>query len=473
MNPRLAAVLSPCFLLTACDGAGSSPVDDTGGGTGTTPLEIPEDNVANALGDCLGYYRPPEEYPNQLAQGTELQRYTLQDPQAACNDGSPAVMYVRAATSDALADVWSIHLQGGGGCSSYLSCAIRWCGLDYYDSSKMSSVGLPLEIGAFGIFDADPANVLAGANQVFFYYCTSDSWRGQGSAAYDPDDLEIPAELPVELPEELPSYTMFRRGHTIVASGLDELEAGVVADDGEALPSLADASLVIWNGTSGGSVGARAHADYVRARLAPRGTEVVAIFDAANFPLSEHMPEPYASALDELKAQGWQQSQDTDDTLPFMDESCWEHLGGTADEGDCHDLDYVAMNHITTPFFMRQDLRDLGGGPELIGMPEDDYQESVVSMLEALADLPTTAVEGDAIEVVPGAYGPNCAQHVALESTSWWAVSTLQDDGGAEWSFQQAVLAWKDGQSIALIDAPNSGNADGPGSTCAAVDDER
>ncbi len=453
------------LLLLACAADRPAPP--------VAPVEIPEDNVASALGDCLGAYRAPPEYPNQLASGAELQRYTLRDPEAVCNDGTPAVMYVRGYTDPALADTWSIHLQGGGGCGSYASCAIRWCGLDYYDASKMSSRDLPPSIAGFGIFDEDPLNQLAGANQAFFYYCSSDAWRGEGTATYDPDDLEIPAELPVALPADLPDYSMFRRGHTILASGVDELSGGLVADGGEELPPLDQASLVVFNGTSGGSVGARANADYVRERLSASGAEVVAVFDAAFVPLSEGLPEPYASALDDLKAAGWQQALETEDPLPFMDASCWAHLGGTADEERCYDADYLMLNHITTPFFVRQDLRDIGGAAETIGIPDADFQPAAVALLESLADLQRTAVEGGDIAVAPGAYGPNCAQHVALESTSWWAVGSVRDGAGAEWTFQQAALAWYAGAEISVVDAPNGGAGSGPRSTCPGVEDER
>lgn len=485
MNQSRSTFLVCSLLLVACGKRTPAPSGDSGADSGqdtgtdtgtdtgedTAPIEVPADNVSIAVGDCLGYYREPEEYPNQLARGNELQRYTLKDPEAVCNDGSRAVMYVRAATDAALANTWSIHLQGGGGCGSYLTCAMRWCGLDYYDSSKMSSNNLPLEIDGFGIYDASATNGLAGANQVFFYYCSSDAWRGEGSAAYNPDGLEIPGDLPVELPDGLPDYTIFRRGHTILASGLDELAGGLVADDGEALPALDAATLVVFNGTSGGSTGARANADYVRERLAP--SEVVAIFDAAINPSPEFLSEPYVTALETYRAQGWQQSQETDDVRPFMDETCWDELGGTAEEGQCYNLDYVMMNHITTPFFVRQDLRDLGDAVTAIGLPEDDFERGIADTLSSLADLQSTATEGPNMAVVPGAYGPNCAQHVALESTRWWAESTVEDGAGTEWSFQQGVLAWYGGAAFAVVDEPNTGSADGPSSTCAEVDEER
>lgn len=42
-----------------------------------------------------------------------------------------------------------------------------------------------------------------------------------------------------------------------------------------------------------------------------------------------------------------------------------------------------------------------------------------------------------------------------------------------EWSFQHAVLAWFQGDPVAVLDAPNTGTEDGPRSTCVGVDDER
>lgn len=453
------------LLLLAC--AAEEPSHD-----GTT-VDTASETIADALGDCAGNYVAPPAYPNQLAAGEELQRYTLREPSAVCNDGTPAVMYVRGYTDEALADTWSIHLQGGGQCSGYASCVVRWCGLDYYDSSKMSSRDLPLDIAGFGIYDAEAPNVLAGANQVFFYYCSSDAWRSQGRAEYSPEGLDLVADSSVELPEELPAYRMYRRGHTILAAGLNELAEGLVADGGETLPPLQEAARVVFSGTSGGSIGARVNADFVRERLAPNGTEVVALFDAAHIPSGDLVTEPHATDLRTQKDLGWSLALETEDRLPYVDESCWQHLGGSEDEGLCFDADYLMLNHITTPFFVRQDLRDLGDAVEGVGLAESQFQEAAVQMLGSLFTIQDTAVEGDAIEVVPGAYGPNCAQHVALESTNWWAVGTVQDEAGVDWSFQHAVLAWYGGASVSVVDEPNGGSGDGPRSTCPRAEDER
>ena len=461
---------------TDADSDSDSDTDtDTDTDADTTPIEVPEDNVTNALDECFGFQREPEEYPNQLVKGTELRRYTLKEPEAVCNDGTRAVMYVRPATDEALAKVWSIHLQGGGACSSYLGCAIRWCGLQYYDYSKMSSRDLPLNIAGFGIFDADEANLLAGANQVYFYYCSSDAWRGVGSASYDADDIEV-EDYGVELGFELPPYTVFRRGHTILEAGLDELSSGITADEPETyelvMPSLDDAELVVFNGTSGGSLGARSNADWVAEKLGDKGATVYAIFDAANVPAGELLPADRAEALEALQDQTWAQLLAAESPLPFTDESCLGYYEGTDDEALCYRPDYLMLHHITTPFFVRQDLRDVTETAEAAGITEDEHQEAVVEMLGAMATLPDTATEGESFTRTPGAYGPNCAQHVALEMSAWWIESQVLDSDGAPWSFQEAVFAWYQGADVAIVDEPVVGAGDGPRSLCAGVDDE-
>jgi hypothetical protein len=117
-TPVLPAILA--LTVAACGNPGQKgdPTEETD----VPPLESLDPGLAEAAGDCLGRQRAPEDYPNQLTAGDELQRFTLDHPQAVCNDGTPAVLYVRPATDPALAKVWSIHVQGGGACSSWAGC---------------------------------------------------------------------------------------------------------------------------------------------------------------------------------------------------------------------------------------------------------------------------------------------------------------------------------------------------------------
>jgi hypothetical protein len=102
----------------------------------------------------------------------------------------------------------------------------------------MSSADLPEKIAGFGICDEDAGNLLSGANHAFFYCCSSDGWGGQGSVRYEPPEAGTEVGNGVEIPDGLPAYTMFTHGHHIGTAAIDEPEAGITADGGEALPPL-------------------------------------------------------------------------------------------------------------------------------------------------------------------------------------------------------------------------------------------
>lgn len=456
------ALALACGTRVDTDVADTDVADtDTDVDTDVDSEAIPADNLVNVLGDCEGLQRAPDAYPNQLIPGEELHRFTLTDPHALCNDGTPGIVYVRPATDDALRDVWSLHLQGGGGCASAEACALRWCGADYYDASKMSSSYGPEAVGAVGIFDADPRNKLAGANHAFFYYCSSDSWGGQGEAHFTSSD------------ERVPDYAMFVRGHVIVEAGIAALEAGVTSDDGVAvMPKLADATQVVLSGTSAGSVGAIAHADWLTARLAPKGIETNAIFDAAITPTRAFWPADLQDDVVATWASQDASTSDERDAPDFVDESCAAWLEGDAEAWECGNSGYVIANHVTTPFFVRNDLRDTGGMAEYVAIAEDDHEVMMRAFLASLAGLRTTAAERADIDFVPGIYAPNCAQHVALETNDWWRVATVAD-GTTPTTYQDAVQRWYTGSAVAILDDAVTGAGDGPRSDCASVDGER
>lgn len=217
--------------------------------------------------------------------------------------------------------------------------------------------------------------------------------------------------------------------------------------------------------------GARTNADWVSERLSADGARVFAIFDAANTPWGDFWAPEWEALYQDRIRQGWEQTLASETPLPFTDASCLDTLGGTEDEWLCWQAEYLTLNHITTPFFLRQDLRDVTDGAESIGIPEDEYEAAVVAMLTAVNDVQSSAAE--TIPVAPGVYGPNCAQHVALESTPWWVDGTVADPDLVEWSFQDAVLAWAQGEAVAVMDEPLAGEGDGPWSACVKTDDER
>jgi hypothetical protein len=102
--------------------------------------------------------------------GIPLLRRTIDTavyPEARCNDGSAAVMYIRPANAAYggnpivnNSSKWVIFLDGGGGCQDTDQCLLeRWCGGggQVFDrAGKMSSLGAQAAIHGFGIFELAP-----------------------------------------------------------------------------------------------------------------------------------------------------------------------------------------------------------------------------------------------------------------------------------------------------------------------------
>ena len=204
--------------------------------------------------------------------------------------------------------------------------------------------------------------------------------------------------------------------------------------------------------------------------LAPSHTKVLGIIDAANDPARDVLPEALKPQWDQVYSQLWTFNQQGRDFRPWTDESCWTINGGGENEWLCGADSYVIRNHVTTPFFLRQDLSDTTGLAEVIGIPLEEYQVYTHDSLVTLPDAGATSVEP--MTVAPGVYGPNCAQHVALETDDWWRVATVEYDGVA-YTFQDAVIRWYQGNPVAVVDLPAAAGEHGAKSDCAAVDGER
>jgi hypothetical protein len=111
-----------------------------------------------------------------------------------------------------------------------------------------------------------------------------------------------------------------------------------------------------------------------------------------------------------------------------VDASCasWHAQFAPATAYLCKDTDHVLRNHLTTPFMVRQGLRDEllsdnaittgvsvpGQGPMTFPL----FARLVRDQLAALGQLPITAEEGVAISTTPAAYGPPCPDHETLSS---------------------------------------------------------
>jgi hypothetical protein len=360
-------------------------------------------------------------------------------------------MYIRPSVGGDAATRWVFYLQGGGSCGTLEQCTIRYCGVEKYTKTKMSSrwAQMVANTDGQGLLDRDGENPFADANLVLMYYCSSDQWMGQKSDSVltDPDD---PSQ----------QYRLHYRGHTIIDAALDLLLAGpVTSEDGLAtVPSLADATAVLWSGTSGGGNGAEQNLDHVAERLAGNGTAVRGVFDA-NLP-----PQP--SDLGDPAAEEAFESYDRDVQWPeiqtaawgaFVDASC--RASHPADEQwRCGENEHVVLHHVTTPFFVRQDLRDrsIGGRYLDAGATEAQLATAYRATLVRVPDIATTGEEGAAVTVPPGVYGPNCGQHVGLSNDEWFNQGTVETAGGAALSFRQALAIWLVGGVVTAIDSQPS-----------------
>ncbi len=371
--------------------------------------------------------------------GTALVKLTLDDPRAVCNDGSPAVAYARAATDNARAKRWVFHLQAGGGCGGYQDCRDRWCGEQgIYDAAKMSSRWAKPTIGEPGLFERVAANPPGQWNQVYVYYCSSDAWTGQAAIDLTSDTGEV--------------YSLNARGHQIIEALLDHLDAGGAQSDDASvtLPTLVDAERILWTGSSAGSGGAMQHLDWVADRYP--AANVAGVFDAAFRP-------DFAAFSDEVEAaaEAFLSANIQAFTIPansFWDTSC--RAAQPVDEPwRCAETREVLLNHMTTPFFQRMDLRDPTASRGLIslGATLPEWSTAMRDGLVALSNIKDTAVEKASITRAPGIYAPSCAQHIALMNDDWYAGSTLADGNSVELTFREALMSWLDGSDVALFDA--------------------
>jgi len=109
------------------------------------------------------------------------QRVSLKDyPNARCNDGTPAIYYLKGGSDP---QTWLVNLQGGGWCWGDDICAWRCSreGTTLCGSKNFPNGEFPSEINLGGIFDDRQENPVRGANKVFVMYCSSDGWMGRSN----------------------------------------------------------------------------------------------------------------------------------------------------------------------------------------------------------------------------------------------------------------------------------------------------
>jgi hypothetical protein len=405
-------------------------------------LDLPL-RVDEVLDDCDGAFVDPGSYPNQLAPGPDMHRIVLDDPAAICNDGSPAPIYVRAATDPAHLDDWIIHLQGGGNCVTREECEVRWCGSGVQDASKMSARWTPETFLGVGLMTADATRSdVAGYNHLYFYSCSSDHWTGQSFAV-----VESPGE---------PAFGVWRMGHAILEAGLARLEGtSAVSDDGtQVMPDLLLADQVVFTGTSAGSMGAQVHLDWVAERWAATSIRLLGVFDALVGPRYVDLDPALAATLEADQAARFAEREAQELVPEFGDESCMA-AAAPEDLWRCTSPADLAYADIDTPFFVRMDLEDATSLHPLL-VAGATTQELVDALAVSFGVLRArTFADGTS----PGIFAPRCARHVGLEAEAYTFDQPIWD-GAADISLHDAILAAMGGAPPDLVDV------DGTLSTC-------
>lgn len=426
------------------------PADPGSGHTAVTEaLPLAEGLACGAVGEKGGLVE---------ARGADpLRRVALRAPDARCNDGSPAVMYVRPALTPAGAGRWWVLLQGGGACETPDACAERWCSARTpFGADLMSSVGAPAAIDGDGVLargDELPRGVVnpwADANHVVVKSCSSDLWTGRAA------EVALPAHDP--LTGEPVSLAVSFLGASTLDAVFDALAAGSLDAGGGPMADLDGAEALVLSGSSAGGVGVVHAADRLRARL-PQ-TAVWAFSDSALPPAladvgfeasaacAEHGVCTAAAALAavaERRSTWWATEGDA---------SCADvHR---AEPWRCADDAHVALHHVATPLFVRMGLADgvllepyVDGGLTWRGraFDADRFAVAVADQLRALAAGPPEEPR----DGPPGVFAPSCPRHETLrhDPDTWRA--TVTPPGGSPVTGPGTFTRWVTGEEPSVV----------------------
>ena len=417
------------------DETGDTDTDETGD---TDTVETGDTDTDEAAFITEAFDCTPNTQPLGVAAGTDLLKVTLSDADAICNDGSPAVMYVRKAATLNAAENWVFHLQGGGGCGG-TDCANRWC----ERNEKMTSTKTPdgmMQKGilyrgehpAFGVF-----NQLGDANQVYLYYCSSDNWAG------------TQIDVTVEADDDVPAFRTHFQGTAIIDAALAALEAGVTTDDGSIeMPPLAAGASALWTGTSGGCQGVLNTGDRVAEHLDSIGVNTWLVCDANFSPTTLDLPAGPAleSYVESRKARFAKTSMYAQ---PLLDQSCLA-FHSEEDAYLCEWPGYVASNHIASaPLFVRMSLADstISNGYLDAGFSIEEFASGVRSLMLRASSTPGNEPPPRPIAV----YGPGCTQHVGITSDEWFLHTTIMVNETPV-SVHDALLGWINGMDVVAVD---------------------
>ena len=393
-------------------------------------------------------------------------------PDARCNDGSPAVMYIRPANAAYNqnpivnpSSKWLIFLDGGGGCHDADQCLLeRWCGGGgrvFDRAGKMSSVNAPEAILGFGIFSLSPppgfVNQFAGYNHVLVHYCSSDSWTGSARLKGINTSTGI-------------AYDIRFEGEAIVNAVIQTLLSGPVgADPGvdvehlyrTPLPDLHDATEIVLAGESAGGGGLRHHLDrlnfdVLRPAIGNPQLKIRGVVDAGAPP---GLWDPAISWADPYSPADYPHNLLTQLEPPMrsfwgandsaLDQSCLDPVWAAnhySHPRDCYDTTYTLMNHITTPVFLRQDINDPLGKQRYVDWAlyatSDDFWSAQFAQLGLFASYTPAAGGLEPPLAAPGVQGIHCNRHVAIQTNDGFYRHHVTGAGVPVRSFQDLLVAW-------------------------------
>jgi hypothetical protein len=394
-------------------------------------------------------------------------------PEARCNDGSAAVMYIRPANAAYGGNPivnssrkWLIFLDGGGGCHDADQCLLdRWCGGggQVFDrAGKMSSAAAPAAIRGFGIFSLQPpapaVNQFADYNHVLVHYCSSDNWIGS-------------AKLTGINASTGTTYDIRFQGEAIVNAVVSTLLNGPVGADpavaaafyNTTVPNLQAASEILLGGESAGGGGLRHHLDrlytLLQAAVADPEVKIRGVVDAGTPP---GLWDPAISWADPYSPGDYPHNLLTQAEPPLrsfwgandsaLDASCLDPAWTAAHNliGNhpqiCYDTTYTLMNHITTPVFLRQDINDPLGKQRYVDWAlyatPDDFWSAQFAQLNLFAGYTPAAGGLEPPLAAPGVQGIHCQRHVAIQTNDGFFAHNVTGPGVPARSFHDLLVAW-------------------------------
>ncbi len=317
--------------------------------------------------------------------------FLLADDAVRCFDGTVPTLYVDPAVDAAgttiVSTKWLFSFTGGGSCAPIDSDGdgtvddLTAC-LHAYDTqpNEMSSAATKPMKNLLGVHSADPVRnpVFAGYNRVQIDKCSFDRYNGRAV---------FPALTGAGIATP---FDVYQQGYPIITAALAELLPGLtyttwknngggIRSGDETLPPLEDATTILFIGHSGGAHGLMHNIDRLAADLVALGVaaDVRAAFDA-HFIIAQETEAAFTGA-GQLYDHVWSGTSPAIDAFTYddsywapgggsytqyatweaqIDQSCLDAHVASGDSHRCHDSVHVLLNHVATPFFIREDYRD-------------------------------------------------------------------------------------------------------------------